>query len=106
MKRAFIGLGLRAFVAAFALVAVLCAAAHQAPAQTTAPVAIANCIGKPEIRPETIVFACAVGGILVHNLKWTGWGEAFAAALGKGWVNDCTPDCARGHYHSYPMLVS
>jgi hypothetical protein len=26
-------------------------------------------------------------------------------ATGIGHQNDCTPDCARGHFHAYPLAV-
>ena len=69
-------------------------------------IALPNCLGKPEVRPSSIIFSCADGYFRVENLKWTGWGEGFAAASGTAVLNDCEPYCARGHFHNYPMLVT
>ena len=57
------------------------------------------------VKPTTITLACGDGNFYVENLKWTGWGQSFAAAAGTGKANDCTPNCAAGHFHSYPMLL-
>lgn len=51
-------------------------------------------------RPKAYILACADGGIGIRNLVWHGWGEAVAYGAGDYFWNDCTPDCARGHFHS------
>lgn len=66
---------------------------------------LADCAGKPAVRPSEIVFACADANFGVRKLTWTGWGAPFAAAVGTAYLNDCTPNCAAGHMHSYPMVV-
>jgi hypothetical protein len=71
----------------------------------TALPALPDCQGKPVVKPSSITLACGDGNFYVENLKWTGWGESFAAATGTGKANDCTPNCAAGHFHSYPMLL-
>jgi hypothetical protein len=91
-------------VALVAFLSVLALTAPPARSQATT-IALPNCLGKPEIKPLTIVFTCADGGFLVERLKWTGWGNTFAAAVGTASVNDCNPNCAGGHYHHYPMVV-
>jgi len=69
------------------------------------PPALPDCQGKLVVKPASIVLACGDGNFYVENLKWTGWGASFAAASGTGKANDCTPNCAAGHFHSYPMLL-
>jgi hypothetical protein len=64
-----------------------------------------DCLGKPKVRPAQIIFACGDGNFSVQHLKWTGWGESFAAALGDAQLNDCTPNCASGHFHTYRMML-
>jgi hypothetical protein len=73
--------------------------------QVSANIALPNCLGKPEVKPSNVVFSCADGYFRVDQLEWTGWGSTFAAAVGSGVVNDCEPDCARGHSHKYPMVI-
>jgi hypothetical protein len=51
------------------------------------------------------MLACADGNFSVAKLAWTGWGQAFTAGRGTGSVNDCKPNCAAGHFHSYPVIL-
>jgi hypothetical protein len=76
-----------------------------AAAFTGGPHALPDCLGKPRERPAEIVLACADGNFGVRRLRWTGWGETFAAATGVAFANDCKPYCAAGHMHSYQAIV-
>jgi hypothetical protein len=71
----------------------------------TQPTALPDCQGKLLVKPASITLACGDGNFYVENLKWTGWGQSFAAATGTAKANDCRPNCAAGHFHSYPMLL-
>lgn len=82
----------------------LCAAAT--PGAAAAPtMALPNCAGALEVRPARLTLACGDGNFVARSLQWTGWGENFAAATGFGEVNDCTPDCAGGKFHSYRVVL-
>ena len=74
-------------------------------AASNGTMALPNCVGKPEVRPTEVVITCADAGITARKLRWTGWGEPFAAALGTMSVNDCKPYCAAGHFHNYSVIV-
>ena len=76
-----------------------------ARAQTTATMALPDCLGKPVVKPTTVTFACGDGNFLIEKLRWTGWGESFAAATGTFEANDCTPNCAAGHFHAYKGVI-
>jgi hypothetical protein len=79
------------------------AGARQASA---APVmALADCQGKPQVRPSAILFACGDGNFSAKGLAWSGWGKSTTTATGSAESNDCTPNCAAGHFHSYPIRV-
>jgi hypothetical protein len=79
---------------------------ERAAAQTASPaIVLPDCLGKPQIKPAQIVFACGDGNFSAAKLQWTGWGATFAAARGTGSMNDCTPNCAAGHFHSAPIVV-
>jgi hypothetical protein len=64
-----------------------------------------NCT-REQYKPNRIVLACGDGGSWLGKLKWSSWGHQKAAATGNYSVNDCTPDCAAGHLHSYPVTVT
>lgn len=80
-------------------------AACSTQAQDTAAIALPDCLGKPEVRPSTITFACADGNFRADGIVWTGWGATFAAGVGTAVVNDCDPYCAKGHFHQYPLMM-
>jgi hypothetical protein len=63
------------------------------------PTHVTNC-DHTSIRPRMIMFACADGGFYVDHLRWGFWGKLHARGRGVFHENDCTPDCARGHFHS------
>lgn len=56
--------------------------------------------------PATYLLACADGGVFLDALHWSAWNSPTATASGSLWENDCTPNCADGHYHSYPASVT
>lgn len=39
-------------------------------------------------------------------MHWTRWAPAHAAGTGIQSLNDCTPDCAAGRFHDYPVDIS
>lgn len=64
-----------------------------------------NCVGQPQARPSTVIFACADAGFSAQKLVWYGWGGATTVAVGTASVNDCTPSCVAGHFHSYRIVL-
>jgi hypothetical protein len=77
------------------------AAKHDAGAPTVFP----DCLGKPLVKPADLVIACGDGNESLSNLTWVGWGSPFTAGRGVVTINDCTPSCAAGHDHDYPVVV-
>jgi hypothetical protein len=65
---------------------------------------VLNCGLKPVVQPSTYVITCADAGIGVKDLHWTSWTSKLASGDGTFWENDCTPNCAAGHFHYYPSL--
>jgi hypothetical protein len=84
---------------------ILLAALFSAAAVGAPPQVLPDCLGKPQVRPAQIVLACADANFGVKGLRWTGWGQSFAAATGTAYANDCTPNCAAGHFHTYRAVV-
>jgi len=66
---------------------------------------ISNC-GPLQSQPASLVLACGDGNYSLEGLKWRGWGTAAATATGSARANDCTPNCAAGHFHSYRMTAT
>jgi hypothetical protein len=89
------------------LAAVIAGAAPQPPARTASgPAAVLlNCAGKQQVRPAQIVLACADGSAYLSGLHWASW-QSLARASGTWRINDCTPYCARGTFHSFPAVVT
>jgi hypothetical protein len=65
---------------------------------------VGNCT-KSEVRPATIIIACADDNLSLTRLRWTTFGATQAHASGHYYVNDCTPNCAAGRFHSYPITL-
>lgn len=82
------------------------AAAPSRSVTPTGPVTVINCKGEPPaVRPATLFFACADGGISVTRITWNSWGSAVATGSGMLNEQDCIPNCASGGYASEPAEV-
>lgn len=66
---------------------------------------ISNC-SQLESKPASLVVSCADDNYLLVGLSWRTWGSAAATGSGTARVNDCTPDCAGGRFHDYPVTVT
>ena len=74
-------------------------------AQTTYPDLYVCDAGRFERRPSVIYLACGDGNLSAVDLVWSSWSATLAHATGQAKVNDCTPDCASGHFQYYPVRV-
>jgi hypothetical protein len=83
--------------------------AHATPARpTVSPVrtVVFDCPAQQAlVRPKTFILTCADGNALLDTLSWSSWAPGLASAIGSLVLNDCTPYCAAGHFHSYPAVV-
>jgi hypothetical protein len=66
---------------------------------------VVSCQGQPEVQPGAFTLACADGNDYLTGLSWTNWSPRLASGYGTQVENDCTPYCAAGHFHRYPVLV-
>ena len=99
------GLAVAAGVAALALaggVPALAAARLAAPRGDV----LVNCAGRAQVRPGGYVLTCADGNDYLAGLHWVSWSGGAAFGRGTEHVNDCIPNCAQGHFHAYPVLVT
>ena len=64
-----------------------------------------GCEHRPRVRPSSIVTACADANFYVDHLRWKTWGPRAATATGVAHYNDCNPNCAGGHFHTFAATV-
>ncbi len=91
----------RVLIAACLLVGAI---AISAVASTDARRVVGNC-SKSQVRPSAIILACADDNRSLTRLHWSSFGGVTAHGSGQYYINDCTPDCVAGHFHSYPIAV-
>ena len=92
-----------------ALLAALVAAIVAAGAGgATPPPKLAGCVpGSPStVRPKKIIVACGDANFYFTNLAWSSWNAKQALATGIAHLNDCKPNCAAGHFHTYRATVT
>ena len=73
--------------------------------QSIAPPVVVNCQQKTQVRPGSIILACADGNAYTGSLGWSAWNSSSALASGTYNFNDCTPNCISGHGHTFPALI-
>jgi hypothetical protein len=59
----------------------------------------------PRYRPVRIVIACGDGTFYLDHIRWAAWNDSRANGIGTAHLNDCRPNCAAGHFHSYRGVV-
>jgi hypothetical protein len=74
-------------------------------ASTSRQVWAPNC-NKAQYKPKQLVISCGDANNLVKSLTWSSWTSSKATGKGANAVNDCTPSCVAGHFHSYPAAVT
>lgn len=57
-------------------------------------------------RPASVTIACGDGNLFATGVRWSRWGGAVARATATAHANDCTPNCALGHFRSYRATLS
>lgn len=69
------------------------------------PFVLWDCERKPKVEPADFVLACVDGSYGLADAHWTKWAPADAVGVGTEYLNDCTPNCAIGHFHNYPVDI-
>jgi hypothetical protein len=64
-----------------------------------------GCAHKPQIRPASVVIACADANFYADHIRWRSWSANGAVGTGIAHRNDCTPNCAAGHFHASKVTV-
>jgi uncharacterized protein YceK len=74
-------------------------------ASVTAPKFILlGCNDDAEVAPSSIS-NCGDGAVGLAGLHWTSWTSHLASGYGTYFLNDCTPTCVGGHFHTYHALA-
>lgn len=47
----------------------------------------------------------AGGSVMAHTWSWSSWTASKAQSTGTLWVNNCTPNCAKGKYSYHKIIV-
>ncbi len=76
------------------------------PIPVDGPFVVWDCLSRPQVRPASYLLACADGNDELIGLHWTDWVPPGAAGTGVQSLNDCTPNCASGRFHDYPVDIS
>jgi hypothetical protein len=95
------------FAAVAAVGGLLVASALTAPAAQGAASAakVLTCLRDVKTAPANYVARCATVAAAWRTVTWGHWGSSSASGAGKLIVNDCSPHCRNGHFHTYPAHV-
>lgn len=95
---------LRTLVVAASAAACLAFAASLAQARPSAArvyIAAEGCHGHAYRPRKRVILACADANLYVTRLNYSLYGTREAKATGVFHLNDCTPNCAGGHFHAH-----
>ncbi|MGD0343488.1 MAG: hypothetical protein ABSB55_00765 [Acidimicrobiales bacterium] len=70
------------------------------------PPRVIDCVGPAVREPSSFTITCADDNSRLVGLDWQSWTATHATADGVYSLNDCTPYCAAGKFHSYPAAVT
>lgn len=74
------------------------------PGSHKTPVLV-DCLRHDQVAPREYMLACGDGNNDLRGLRWADWTGRTAHGVGKQVANDCTPDCARGRFHTFRVRV-
>lgn len=86
-----------------ALMLAVVALSPQWPSAKSLPMTLPNCHGTPQVRPSTIVLACADDGDSIEGIQWNRWGRTIATGVGV--YSCCSYATFKGPMESYPAVV-
>ena len=76
-----------------------------ATAATVALPKVLPCFGAAIVKPSSYVIACADANTYLKKVHWSSWTASKAEGTAVFWMNDCTPYCAAGKFHSYSSSI-
>ena len=66
---------------------------------------VMTCSHTLSTKPSSYVISCADANSGWSGVKWSSWTAANAIGHGTFYQNDCTPNCAQGHFHTSPVTI-
>jgi hypothetical protein len=81
------------------------AAGLSATALGANPIKGTNGCGDLQVKPSTVIFACADAGLGAIHLDWSHWGDRKAKGKGTLYAKTCDPDCTSGGVDKFPVVV-
>ncbi|MCX2755382.1 MULTISPECIES: hypothetical protein [Gordonia] len=77
-----------------------------APSATPVVTVVGGCDGAKQVRPRDLSsIYCGDAGVIVTQITWLGWTDAWAAGYGTMHRKLCKPDCATGGIKSTPVAI-
>ncbi|OUC77952.1 hypothetical protein [Gordonia lacunae] len=77
-----------------------------APPATPVVTVVGGCDGTKQVQPRNLSsIYCGDAGVIVTQITWLGWTDAWAAGYGTEHRRLCKPDCATGGIRSSPVAV-
>ena len=77
-----------------------------APLATPVVTVVGGCDGAKQVRPRNLSsIYCGDAGVIVTQITWLGWTDAWAAGYGTRHRKLCKPDCATGGVESSPVAI-
>jgi hypothetical protein len=90
---------------AFLLVAVVLVVAWPGDASARPHVKFPRDCMHETYKPARIVIACGDGNLQMTGMHWSHWRFSNAVGYGTAHANDCIPNCAEGHFHTYSAKI-
>jgi hypothetical protein len=76
------------------------------PTAVPPSVTMTYCGTGPQARPAVMEIICGTNDIAAGSLRWSGWGQPVATAVGTAVVDTCSyEDCHTGSYQSVAIVV-
>lgn len=66
---------------------------------------LSDCGGQA-VAPAVMTLTCADANYGLAAMKWQSWGAVTTRGAGVARANDCTPNCAAGTFHSFPVVAT
>jgi hypothetical protein len=65
-----------------------------------------TCTHQLVTRPGNYLLSCADANARLARVHWSSWGSTRATGVGTLSQNNCTPNCASGHFINYAVTIS
>ena len=78
--------------------------ANASSVAVTSKISVVNCVNY-QVKPLSISFSCADGGVILSSAKWSKWTNSSATGQGKLVTNLCVPTCVAGKFKTETVKI-